>query len=240
MSDYMLFGIFPYVVVAIFLVGTNYRYRATSFKFSSLSSQFLEGRELFWGSLPFHIGILFLFFGHLIAFLFPRAVLAWDGMPLRLLILEVSGFVFGLSVLFGILNLILRRFSKARIRAVTSFTDILVLLVLLIQVTSGLWIALGERWGSAWFAAVLTPYLRSIFFFNPKVELMSAMPFVVQFHVLGAFALVALVPFTRLVHFLVPPVNYLWRSYQQVIWYWDRRAIRNPDHRLPVSPPKNN
>ena len=66
----------PYAALVVFLVGTIYRYKATKFRYSSLSSQFLEGRQLFWGSVPFHWGILVLFFGHLAAFLVPRGVIA--------------------------------------------------------------------------------------------------------------------------------------------------------------------
>ena len=80
----------PYAALLMFLVGTIYRYKATKFKFSTLSSQFLETRKLFWGSVPFHWGILFLFFGHLTAFLFPRYILLWNQIPVRLAILEIK------------------------------------------------------------------------------------------------------------------------------------------------------
>ena len=82
-----LFIALPYVAVTVFLIGTVYRYRGTKFKFSSLSSEFLEGKKLFWGSVPFHYGIIFLFFGHMVAYLFPSEVLLWNGQPVKLLIL---------------------------------------------------------------------------------------------------------------------------------------------------------
>ncbi|MBW2215494.1 MAG: respiratory nitrate reductase subunit gamma [Deltaproteobacteria bacterium] len=72
----------------VFVVGVTYRYRRTAFTVSSLSSQFLEGDKLFWGSVPFHIGLLAVFFGHLLAFLLPQATLAWNSVPVRLIILE--------------------------------------------------------------------------------------------------------------------------------------------------------
>ena len=240
MSNFILFAVFPYVALAIFLTGTVYRYRAHGFMFSSLSSQFLEGRQLFWGSLLFHLGILFLFLGHLIAFLFPRSLLAWNGAPVRLMILEGSMFAFALCALIGLLTLIKRRASSSRVRIVTTRMDLLVLAILLLQVGSGIWVALSYRWGSAWFAAVLTPYLRSIFGLNPQIEAIAAMPFAIKLHLISAMVIVAIVPFTRLVHFLVPPINYSWRSYQQVIWNWDRRKIRNPAERLPTISPRNN
>ncbi|MDH5597957.1 MAG: respiratory nitrate reductase subunit gamma, partial [Cyclobacteriaceae bacterium] len=95
-SKTLFFGILPYLATVLFLVGTIMRYRESGFKVSSLSSQFLEGRTLFWGTQPFHWGILVLFFGHLIAFLFPDTIIAWNQLTIRLLILEASAFAFGL------------------------------------------------------------------------------------------------------------------------------------------------
>jgi len=80
-----LFIILPYIAIAVFFVGVIYRYRVTPFKYSSLSSQFLEGNKLFWGSVPFHFGMLVVFLGHLIAFLCPRHLLAWNSDPVRLI-----------------------------------------------------------------------------------------------------------------------------------------------------------
>ena len=81
-----LFIIMPYLALVIFFIGTIYRYRNVKFQISSLSSEFLEGKKLFWGSVPFHWGMLFLFFGHLIAFLIPSSVLLWNSHPVRLLL----------------------------------------------------------------------------------------------------------------------------------------------------------
>ncbi len=86
----LLFVAFPYAAVIIFVVGVAYRYRREGFTVSSLSSQFLEGKRLFWGSVPFHMGILVVFVGHLTAFLLPEATLAWNSIPVRLIVLEVG------------------------------------------------------------------------------------------------------------------------------------------------------
>ena len=84
--------------------------------------------------------------------------------------------------------------------------------------------------GVAPYVAVLVPYLRSVIVFSPRLDLMSGMPFLVKAHVFGAMMIVGILPFTRLVHFLVPPVSYLWRRYQLVIWNWDRKKIRMGHH----------
>ena len=235
-----LFVALLYVALTIFLIGTIYRYRGTKFKFSSLSSEFLEGKKLFWGTVPFHWGIIVLFFGHLIAFLMPDAILAWNSNTLRLLILEISAFIFGLSALVGMFNLLVRRKTNPRIEVVTSKMDLLIEVILLVEIVLGLWIAYGFRWGSSWFAAVMSPYLSSIFMLNPQIEAVSAMPLVIKLHVALAYVIVLLIPFTRLVHLLVFPLSYLWRPYQKVIWNWNRKKVRNPKAMLTITDPKNN
>ena len=226
MINILLFGAFPFVAFAIFILGSVYRYTKKGFKVSSLSTQFLEGKKLFWGSQPFHWGLLVLLCGHLIAFLFPSALMAWNGEPVRLLILEVSSFIFALGALFGLIVLIKRRLSSKTLLVVTNKMDMVVYTILLTQIVSGIGVAFFVRWGSTWFAAVLTPYLRSIFSFNPDLGAISEAPILVQLHVISAFLLIAIIPFTRFMHFLVAPVDYIWRRYQLVIWNWNRKTIR--------------
>jgi len=235
----LVFTVFPYLALVIFLIGSIYRYRARGFQVSSLSSEFLERKKLFWGSQPFHWGLMVLFFGHLIAFLFPRAVLAWNGQPVRLIILEVTAFVFGLSALIGLVLLIKRRLSSDKVRVVTNRMDMLVYATLIVQIVSGLGVAFFDRWGSSWFAGVLTPYLRSLFAFNPDISAVSAMPWTVQIHIVSAFFIIAIIPFTRFMHFLVAPVDYLWRGYQLVIWNWSRKSIRNSRAHIYGRKPRN-
>jgi len=223
-----LFVAFPYVAIIVFLVGLVYRYRRKSFTITSLSSQFLEGRQLFWGSVPFHLGLLVVFSGHLIAFLLPQANLAWNQVPVRLIILEVTAFVFGVTVFVGLVSLMYRRFTNPRVRAVTTRMDIVLELLLFAQVVLGLWIALGFRWGASWFAADLSPYLWSLVTLTPETGAVFAMPWVIKLHILGAFVLMFVTPFTRLAHFIVAPMHYIVRPYQRVIWNWDRKTIRDP------------
>src|SRR3990172_3404883 len=234
-----LFVAFPYVAIIVFAGGVAYRWRQKGFTVSSLSSQFLEGRTLFWGSLPFHIGVLVVFFGHLIAFLLPQATLAWNSIPIRLIVLEVTAFVFGASMLVGLIALLVRRITNRRIRAVTTKMDLAIEALLLAQVVLGCWIALGFRWGSSWFAADLSPYLWSLVRLSPETGAVFALPWVIKLHVVGAFAVLFMVPFTRLVHFIVAPLDYLVRPYQQVIWNWDRKAILHPGTPWSKARPQN-
>lgn len=225
--DYLLFVVFPYICLTVFLIGSIIRYKYKPFSVSSLSSEFLEGKKLFLGSQLFHWGLFILFFGHLIAFLFPASLLLWDAHPVRLLILEISAFVFGLSAFTGLMLLIYRRLTVRRVQIVTNKMDVAVFLILLVQIISGLLVAYTNRWGSAWFAAFLTPYLRSIFVFDPQIAaIVSVASLSLKIHVVAAFALIGMIPFTRFMHFLVYPLNYTWRSYQVVIWNWNRKHIR--------------
>src|SRR5690554_5585814 len=213
MNGIIFFIVLPYLALFTMLFGSIYRYRYFGFQVSSLSSQFLESKQLYFGSRPFHWGIVFLFFGHLTAFLVPRSVLLWNRSPLRLQILEVTAFAFGLMVLIGLILLIIRRINTKRLHIVTTKMDIFVYLILLNQTITGLWTAFFFRWGSSWFASVLTPYLWSIFKFQPDVAAVTQLPFMVQLHIASSFVLIGMIPFTRFMHFLVYPLDYFWRPY---------------------------
>ncbi len=218
----LLFTVLPYLALASFLFGSIFRYRIYGFQVSSLSSQFLETRKLYFGSRPFHWGIVFMFFGHLAAFLIPRAVLAWNKIPLRLYILEITAFTFALILLTGLILLLIRRFTSKRLQVVTSKMDLFVYLILTVLVITGLWTAYFFRWGSSWFALVLTPYLKSVFTLNPDTGAVMLLPVMVQIHIVSAFVLIGTIPFTRLIHFLVYPLAYIWRPYQVVIWNYKK------------------
>lgn len=238
LDNFLLIAL-PYIALAVFLIGTIYRYTNRKFQFSSLSSQFLEGRKLFYGSVPFHWGVLFIFLGHLIAFTIPRAVLAWNSQPLRLMILEITAFIFGISMLVGLINLAIRRLTTPRLKPVTNKMDIVIYALLILQTFAGLWIAYNFRWGSSWFSTLLTPYLYSIFRLDPDISAVSLLPWPVKLHIAGAYIIIGIIPFSRLVHLLVLPLNYLWRPYQQVMWYWNKKKVRNDKTPWSLQRPKN-
>ncbi|REJ64802.1 MAG: respiratory nitrate reductase subunit gamma [Planctomycetota bacterium] len=217
--DQFLFVILPYLSLFTFFLMTVYRYRAQSFSYSSLSSQFLENEHHFWAVVPFHYGVLVITVGHLVAIFIPRSILLWNSHPLRLYILEISALAFGLLTLIGLVGIVIRRATTTRIRKVTSPTDWILFAMLLALVVSGVAMALLHPWGSSWFASNLTPYLWSIFKLNPDITYVTSMPALVKFHIVLAFLTVGFFPFTRLVHILVIPNPYLWRKPQVVRWY---------------------
>ena len=217
--DTVFFSVFPYVAMVLFLVGTIHRYRNEIFTYSSLSSQLLENKQHFWAMVPFHYGIIAVLTGHVVAFLVPRQLLLFNSRPLRLYILEVSALIFGVTTLVALLALIARRFTDRRVRVVTSRADWILYAMLLTQVFSGVYVAVFHRWGSAWFAASASPYLWSLLKLSPNIAVISAMPLAVKLHIVNAWLVIAFFPFTRLVHILVVPNQYLFRKRQVVRWY---------------------
>jgi nitrate reductase gamma subunit len=217
--DLFLFAVLPYAVFLSFFIFTIHRYRAETFTYSSLSSQFLENRTHFWGLAPLHFGLIVVLAGHVVAFLIPRQILLWNSKPLRLYILEVTALVFGLLAVIGLAGAIARRVSDPKVRIVTSVLDWVMEGLLLLQVASGVYVAVFHPWGSSWFASTATPYLLSLLKFSPDVSFVMALPFAVKLHIVGFYLLIGLFPFTRLVHILVIPNPYLWRKPQVVRWY---------------------
>ena len=224
MLDNALFIGFPYVAVVVAVLMGIYRYFSDRFSYSSLSSQFLENRTLFWGSVPWHYGVIVVLSAHLLALVFPAL---WGDLiadQTRLYILEVTGLALALMAVIGLTLLIVRRLTNPRAFAVTSVMDWVLLAVLLTQVALGFWIAYYYRWGSDWYLHTAVPWILSLLTLNPQTQYVTALPWVVKLHMLLGFSIFALFPFTRLVHLVTFPITYLWRPIQVVIW--NRRPVR--------------
>jgi nitrate reductase gamma subunit len=217
MNDMILFAVFPYVAIVVAIVGGVYRYRTNRFSYSSLSSQLLENRKLFWGSVPWHYGIIVVLLAHLVGFLVPGMWASITSAPAALYTIELVGFAFGLAALVGMCVLIVRRYTTERILAVTSPMDGVLLAALLVQVVLGIWVSLVYRWGADWYVDTAVPWLISLVSLNPQTQYVSTLPSVVKLHMLTGFVVIALFPFSRLVHLIMFPFWYLWRPYQLVI-----------------------
>lgn len=215
-SNQFLFGVIPYAVALLAIVGTIVRWRLHPFSVSSLSSQLLESRKLYWGSIPFHWGLSTILVAHLVALIVPRGFEIWNGAPLRLYLLEITGVALALWAGFGLAVLMYRRLSDARIRRVTSPMDMVVLGIIAVQIVSGIWIAIGYRWGSYWGTSVFVPYMRSLLTFQPEPDYVGPLPWVLKTHVLAFYAFLAVFPFSRLVHIITLPLQYLFRPWQKV------------------------
>lgn len=224
MADLILFAVLPYVAVALAVGVGIYRYWIDRYSWSSQSSQFLESRALFWGSVPWHYAILLILLAHLLAFLFPAGWGRMLGSPMRLVLIEVTGIALGITTLIALALLLLRRVGHGRLGAVTSRIDWLLLALLLLQVATGVYIAISLRWGGAWYGHTVSPWLWSLVKFNPRIDYLTQLPGIVQLHAVNAFLLVALFPFSRLVHVVSVPLGYLGRPPQVVVWYRQRRS----------------
>ena len=216
----ILFGYMPYLLLALAIVGSIYRFTTNRYSWSSQSSQFLENRALFFGSFPWHYGIVLVLLGHIIGFFIPSAILGWNSTPVRLYILEISGLALGFLALFGLLALAYRRLTNNRVKALTTSWDVLLIIILLIQVITGIGNAILYRWGSNWYVASAVPWMWSVLTLNPNVEYVANLPLITKAHIFNALIFIGLIPFTRLAHiFVINIYKYLWRPYQVVRWY---------------------
>jgi nitrate reductase gamma subunit len=221
----LLFVVLPYAAALLFAVGAVERYRRHPYSVTSHSSQFLEARRHFWALLPFHLGILTVLAAHLIWFLAPGPVARWNAEPLRLHAMEIAVLTCGLTALGGYGAAGLRRAADVRLRVVTSVADWIVYALLLAQIALGIVVAIRHSWGSGWFVTIVTPYLWSLARFNPDVTAVAALPHAVTAHIVLAWVLLAIFPYSRLVHVLSVPNPYLWRAPQVVRWRRPESAI---------------
>jgi nitrate reductase gamma subunit len=233
-TNELLFAVLPYMAIVVAVLVTVIRWRRHPFTVSSLSSQLLESRRLYWGSIPFHWGLTVILLGHLAALLVPRGFELWNGEPARLYALEATGLALGLWAGFGILVLISRRLTNARIRAVTTPLDLVVLVVIGVQIVSGIWVAIAHRWGSFWGTSVVVPYMRSLFTLDPSAEYIDPLPVVVKVHILSFYAFLVVFPFTRLVHIVTFPLGYLTRPWQKVVRNEHEPGVYHPGADRPL------
>ncbi len=230
MIDSLLFIALPYLAIFVGVFGSIYRMRTAPMTYSSLSSQFLESKGLMWGSLPWHIGITVILLAHVIAFLAPGF---WQSLVSHQAVLAaVESIGLGLSILclLGLIILGLRRLTSAKLQAVTSVMDLVVILLLLLQVGLGAAIAVHCKWGSAWCSGTTTPYLWSLVTFQPDVSHVSDLPLLVKAHIVGAWLFILVIPFSRLVHMFAVPVEYLFRPPQNVVWTNPRKFNADNQH----------
>jgi len=216
----VFFIVLPYLALALAVGVAAYRFYARPFTYSSLSSQLLESRKLFWGSVPWHYGIGLILLAHLLAAFFPALAGVLLGSPLRRLVLEATGIALAVYALLGLVLLIVRRIGYAALpRFVTSRMDGLLLALLLFQVATGIGVALFNRWGGLWYLHTAVPWFWSLARLHPEIATVAALPALVQFHFVVGMLIILVFPFSRLVHLIKFPLRYLWRPYQKVVWY---------------------
>jgi nitrate reductase gamma subunit len=203
--DHLLFAVLPYVAVVTFLlVAAARRYRVPPFGPPRRPAPPVEGPR-HGERLLFGYGLLVILGGHLLGFLIPDQVERWNQDSVRLYILEVSALVFALMTLVGLVLTVARCLVSAEARQGIGPADWFLYALLLLQVASGIFVALFYPWGSSWYATSAVPYLRSLFRLDPNISYVSGMPVAVKLHMTNAFVLLGLLPFTGLVQPLVAP-----------------------------------
>jgi nitrate reductase gamma subunit len=198
-----VFGIYPYIALSIFFLGSLARFDRDQYTWKSDSSQLLRRGELRWGSNLFHVGILVVFFGHLFGFLIPDAIGAALMTPSQhLLLAMVGGGIAGVVALVGLTILIYRRLSDPRILATSRRWDIAIVFILWIQLALGMWtvyLAMDHLDGILF--EQLVAYVQGIVQFRPGNEqLLAGVPWVYQAHIALGLTIFLIFPFTRMVH----------------------------------------
>lgn len=206
----LLFTVFPYICLATFVVGHAYRYITDRYAWNARSSEFLEKKTLFWGSVLFHVGIIFTFIGHAGGLLIPQKYYDLVGIDseAHLAIAHWSGEVVGIAALAGCLLLLWRRVSIPRVRLAGSGNDIFTLAALNLIIATGVY---NVFWGNYNVLDSVAPWIRGVVFFSPDAELMRPVPLSFKIHVTTAWALLGFSPFSRLVHIWSAPVFYIIR-----------------------------
>ncbi len=185
MLDPVLFIAFPYLAIVLAVGMGLYRYFRDRYSYSSFSSQVLENRLLFWGSIPWHYGIVLILLAHVLGLLFPGLWAALLGEPNRLYVLEVTGLALALFAIVGLIGLVVRRLVRSRPFAVTSPMDWAQVVLLLAQVVLGFSVAFFYRWGAMWYLYTAVPWLSSLATFSPLTQPVAVLPLVIKLHMLN-------------------------------------------------------
>lgn len=217
MIDQLLWVIFPYICLAVFVVGHIFRYRNDQFGWTAKSSEFIEKKQLMIGSLLFHLGIFPVILGHISGLGIPKSWMQAIGVSDHLYHIGAVyiGSFFGFMTLFGMIILTARRFTKSTVRKLSSTSDLIVNVILLFIVFMGMYATLVTNTVTPDFdyRTTISVWFRQLFILKPDAALMASVPISFKLHVLSGFLILAMWPFTRLVHAWSVPLNYVGRSY---------------------------
>ena len=219
--DTALFGIYPYICLAVFILGSIVRYNREPYTWRAGSSQLLRRKQLIMGSVLFHVGILIVFVGHLVGLLTPIEVFDAFGIGhgFKQVMAMVVGGVAGIVCLVGATMLLHRRFVDPRIRATSAFSDNAILVILYIQLVLGLLtIIVSAQHLDGGEMVKFMLWAQGIFTFTAGVaDYVAGAAFIFKLHLFLGLTILLLFPFTRLVHIFSAPVRYLWRPGYQVV-----------------------
>ncbi|MGD9988518.1 respiratory nitrate reductase subunit gamma [Pseudonocardia sp.] len=215
--DILLWGVLPYVTVAVLVLGTVWRYRYDKFGWTTRSSELHESRLLRIGSPLFHFGLLVVIIGHVIGLVIPKRWTEAVGLSQQAYHVQalVLGAVAGTCTLVGVGILVYRRRTTGPVFSATTRNDKLMYLVLVAALIAGLATTLlGASGGEGHdYRISVSPWFRSLFTLQPDIGAMAGAGLAFHIHALIGMLLFAIWPFTRLVHAFAAPVGYLFRPY---------------------------
>jgi nitrate reductase gamma subunit len=229
----LIFTVFPYLCLATFVVGHAYRYVTDRYGWNARSSEFLEKKALFAGSVLFHWGIVFTFLGHAGGLLMPQRVLDRFGVDSQahMEIAYWSGLAVGIAAFVGALLLLKRRLTHPRVQAVYRLNDTITISALALVVGAGLYNVVFGHYNVLYSVA---PWIRGVVTFTPDAMLMKTVPLSYKIHVIAAWALLGFSPFSRLVHIWSAPLFYFFRP--PIVF---RRRVGSYENALPELKMKN-
>lgn len=215
------FGLYPYLCLTVFVVGSLYRFERGQYTWRSQSSQLLRRRELLWGSNLFHLGILTILGGHFVGLLTP--VVVWETLGIshtfkQLMAMSVGG-IAGVFCLIGLLLLLHRRVFDSRIRKTSSFSDIAVLFLLLAQLLLGLCtVAVSAHHLDGAEMVKLMNWAQHIVTFRAgAADYIADVSIIFKLHIVLGLGIFLVFPFTRFVHLLSAPIWYIGRQGYQIV-----------------------
>ncbi|MGW2820990.1 respiratory nitrate reductase subunit gamma [Streptomyces sp. NPDC001443] len=216
LADSLLWTAMPYITIVLLVGGTIWRYRYDKFGWTTRSSQLYESRLLRIASPVFHYGILFVLAGHLVGLFVPdswTSALGVSEAAYHYLSLY-TGTLAGLATVAGIALLVYRRRTNGPVFLATTRNDKLMYVVLLAAILLGMIAKLTHAGGHGYdYRTTISPWLRSVFTLHPDYARMHGVPVTYQIHIVVGCVLIALVPYTRLIHMFSAPVPYLFRPY---------------------------
>lgn len=216
----LLFGIYPYIAILVMVLGCILRYDQNPYSWKADSSQLLRSKGMRWGSNLFHIGIILLFFGHLVGLLTPEAVyhLVMSAAVKQKLAM-IAGGIFGAMCFIGLTILLWRRITDPRIRATSKFADILILVILYLQLILGLATipASAQHPDGSSMIALANWAQHIVTFRGGAADFVMGEVFIFKAHIFLGLTIFLIFPFTRLVHVFSAPVKYILRPGYQIV-----------------------
>ncbi|MDR0481727.1 MAG: respiratory nitrate reductase subunit gamma [Cellulomonadaceae bacterium] len=218
-TDYLLWVALPYVAFVSLIVGTILRFRKNPYGVSTRSSISLEKKLLGIGAPLFHIGLACVLAGHVVGLLIPESWTSAFGITEEAYHLGAMVMGMGAAVIMvvGLVILVIRRVGNVAVWQSTTTMDKVMYVILLVVLAAGIFATLKTQvfGGSGYnYRETISPWLRSLFYFQPQPELMATVPTTFKVHITVVMVLFVLWPLTRLVHAMALPLSYLVRPYE--------------------------